>query len=182
MKTFLRIFLIAATALATGSITVMAQDAAEFYSGKCASCHGPDGAGKHAKGKKLKVKDVRVTLTKMSVAEMATIVERGKGVDMDAFGTQFNKTQIAVLLSTIAVWRRRAGRRTFCSWPDRRGVRGGAVDGFAGAIRSFKGGKGPGFGVGGSACSCWWTRICRAHGAGAIQRVLSFLPCHDGLR
>ena len=98
MKAFLRIFLIAATAVVTASISVMAQDAADSYNNKCASCHGPDGAGKTAKGKKLKVQDVRVTSTKVSVAEMAAIVEKGKGVDMDAFGTQFNKTHIGALV------------------------------------------------------------------------------------
>ena len=98
MKNFVRFSLIAAMAGGMASIAVQAQDAADTYNNKCASCHGPDGAGKTAKGRKLKVKDVHETSAKMSAAEMATIVEKGKGVDMDAYGPQLNKAQIAALV------------------------------------------------------------------------------------
>ena len=65
-----------------------------LYMSKCATCHGPDGAGKTAKGKKLKVEDVRVTSTKMSVDDMIKIVNDGKGPDMDGLQQDSHKEQI----------------------------------------------------------------------------------------
>jgi len=77
----------AATAWAQG-------DAKDLYLSKCATCHGPDGAGKTAKGKKLKVQDVHATATKMTADEMIKIVTDGKGQDMDGYGKTLSKDQI----------------------------------------------------------------------------------------
>ncbi len=63
--------------------------AADVYADKCAVCHGTDGAGKTAKGRKLKVKDVRETLPKMNAVQMAEVVVKGKDPDMDGFGKEF---------------------------------------------------------------------------------------------
>jgi mono/diheme cytochrome c family protein len=94
MKLFISIFTIAAIPLAVWA----QQEAKDLYLDKCASCHGPDGAGKTAKGKKLKMKDVREVSAKMSAEEMAKIVEAGKGADMDGYGKQFSKAQIQALV------------------------------------------------------------------------------------
>jgi len=73
-------------------------DAKDLYLGKCATCHGPDGAGKTAMGKKMKVMDVRTVAPKMSAAEMEKVVANGKGENMDAYGKQYTKDQIKGLV------------------------------------------------------------------------------------
>lgn len=73
-------------------------DAKDLYMNKCATCHGPDGAGKTAMGKKLKIKDVHELAGKMNAADMIKVVTDGKGQDMDAYGKQFNKDQIKGLV------------------------------------------------------------------------------------
>jgi mono/diheme cytochrome c family protein len=78
-----------------GAASASAQgDAKDLYMSKCATCHGPDGAGKTAKGKKLKVQDVHATATKMTADDMIKIVTDGKGQDMDGFGKTLSKEQI----------------------------------------------------------------------------------------
>lgn len=60
--------------------------AQDVYLDKCSICHGQDGAGNTAKGRKLKVKDVRSPeVQKLTEAEMVDIVAKGKGKDMDGF-------------------------------------------------------------------------------------------------
>jgi mono/diheme cytochrome c family protein len=70
------------------------QEPKDLFLDKCSVCHGPDGAGKTAKGKKLKVKDIHETLSKMSEAEMIKVVADGKGKDMDGFGKELTPAQI----------------------------------------------------------------------------------------
>jgi len=74
------------------------KDAKDIYLDKCSVCHGADGAGKTAKGRKLKVKDVHETAAKMSAADMIKIVENGKGADMDGFGKELSKDQIKAVV------------------------------------------------------------------------------------
>jgi mono/diheme cytochrome c family protein len=78
-----------------GAIGAWAQsDAKDLYLDKCAACHGPDGAGQTAKGKKLKMKSAKETTAKMSAADMMAIVAMGKGADMDAYAKQLSQDQI----------------------------------------------------------------------------------------
>ena len=65
--------------------TAQTKTAADVYADKCTTCHGADGKGQTAKGKKLKVKAVQETVKKMTVAQMEEIVIKGKDPDMDAF-------------------------------------------------------------------------------------------------
>jgi mono/diheme cytochrome c family protein len=99
MKPTLRQIAIGATLFLSGAAFVCAQgDAKDLYLGKCASCHGPDGAGKTAMGKKMKVPDVKALVPKVSAAEMEKAVANGKGENMDGFSKQFNKDQIKGLV------------------------------------------------------------------------------------
>jgi cytochrome c6 len=56
-----------------------AADAAATYKAKCAICHGADGSGSTATGKKLKVRDLRsAEVQKESDAELYAIIAKGK--------------------------------------------------------------------------------------------------------
>ncbi len=88
-----------AVLLLAGAAGAWAQGGAQdLYLSKCATCHGPDGAGKTAKGKKLKVQDVHATAAKMSADDMIKIINDGKGQDMDGYGKTLSKDQIQGLV------------------------------------------------------------------------------------
>jgi mono/diheme cytochrome c family protein len=80
---------------ATGSPGGSAEDT---YGHKCAVCHGKDGAGQTAKGKKLKVVDVRETIKKYSEDEMIKIATDGKGKDMDGFKKELSQDEIKAIV------------------------------------------------------------------------------------
>jgi mono/diheme cytochrome c family protein len=84
--------------LATFSGSLFAQQSAEDnYNKKCAVCHGKDGVGNTAKGKKVHVKDVHANM-KDSEAEMINAVTDGKGDDMDSYKNDFSADQIKALV------------------------------------------------------------------------------------
>ena len=74
--------------------TAQTQTAASVYDDKCTTCHGVDGKGQTAKGKKLKVKDVHETVKKMTVAQMEEVVTKGKDPDMDGFGKELGPDMV----------------------------------------------------------------------------------------
>ena len=80
------------------TLGVFAQDAKDLFLDKCASCHGADGKGQTAKGKKLKMKSATETTAKMSAADMIKVVTNGKGTDMDAYGKDLKPDQIKGLV------------------------------------------------------------------------------------
>ena len=83
----------------TGAATVWAQgDAKDLYLSKCATCHGADGAGKTAMGRKLKVQNAQAAVGKMSAEQMIKVVTDGKGQDMSGYGKQFSAEQIKGLV------------------------------------------------------------------------------------
>jgi len=69
-----------------------------LYMSKCATCHGPDGAGKTAMGRKLKVQGAQAAAAKMSVEQMIKVVTDGKGQDMAGYGKQLSAEQIKGLV------------------------------------------------------------------------------------
>jgi mono/diheme cytochrome c family protein len=82
-----------------GAASAWAQgDAKDLYMSKCATCHGPDGAGKTAMGKKLKVQSAQAAVAKMGAEQMIKVVTDGKGQDMSGYGRQFSAEQIKGLV------------------------------------------------------------------------------------
>ena len=82
----------------TTGIAFAQKDAKDVYADKCAVCHGQDGSGNTAKGRKLKLKGVKETAAKTKTEEMIKIVTDGKGADMDAFGKELGKEQVKAVV------------------------------------------------------------------------------------
>jgi len=83
---------------ATSGLLRAQDDAADLYDHKCAVCHGKDGLGNTAKGKKVHVKDVHANM-KDSEADMIKAVTDGKGDDMDSYKKEFTADQIKALVA-----------------------------------------------------------------------------------
>jgi len=81
----------------TFPVKLSAQETADTFNKKCAVCHGKDGMGKTAKGKKAHVKPVSENM-KNSEADQIKIVEDGKGDDMDGYKKDFSADQIKALV------------------------------------------------------------------------------------
>jgi mono/diheme cytochrome c family protein len=74
--------------------------AQDVYLDKCSVCHAQDGSGNTAKGRKLKVKNVRSPeVQKLSEAEMTEIVAKGKGKDMDGFEKELGSDMVKQVVS-----------------------------------------------------------------------------------
>lgn len=64
----------------TPTANAMFQDAKTLYMQKCAACHSADGSGATAKGKELKLRDLRsAEVQKLTDAQMTDIIGKGKG-------------------------------------------------------------------------------------------------------
>ena len=99
MRLLIKLTAIGAVLLLAAAGSAWAQaDAKDLYLNKCATCHGPDGAGKTAMGKKLKIVSAREAAEKMSAQEMIKVVTDGKGQSMAAYGKQFKPDQIKGLV------------------------------------------------------------------------------------
>ena len=84
------------------SSPVKAQETGEsLFKGKCAMCHGPDGAGKTPMGEKLKIPDMHsADVQKKSDADLKTVIAKGKD-KMPGYETKLSKEQIDKLVSYI---------------------------------------------------------------------------------
>jgi len=99
MKLCIKLTLTCAMVLLASAAGARAQsDAKELYLSKCATCHGADGAGKTAMGRKLKVQDAHATVAKMTADQMIKVVTDGKGQDMSGYAKQFSVEQIKGLV------------------------------------------------------------------------------------
>jgi mono/diheme cytochrome c family protein len=95
----MKLTMICAVLILTGGADARAQgDAKDLYLSKCATCHGADGAGKTAMGKKLKVQSAQAAVAKISAEQMIKVATDGKGQDMSGYGKQFSAEQIKGLV------------------------------------------------------------------------------------
>jgi len=79
----------------------MADDTAALYKAKCQVCHGPDGKGDTAIGKKIGAKDFHSPeVAKISDAELISFIKKGKG-KMPSFDGKLTDDQIKSLVLYI---------------------------------------------------------------------------------
>ena len=102
MKTVFRAILVVMVITLALSTWTFADDAgADVYKAKCASCHGPDGKGDTAMGKKLNLKDLAsADVQKQSDADLTTVIEKGKK-PMPGYEGKLTKEQITDLVKYI---------------------------------------------------------------------------------
>jgi cytochrome c6 len=75
---------------------VLAEDGAEVFKAKCASCHGPDGKGETTMGKKLGVKNLVGTK-----ADVVQVVNEGKPPKMMAYKGKLTDDQIKAVAGFV---------------------------------------------------------------------------------
>ncbi len=103
MNKFVRRLLIPAAGilLTAWSMPLVAQDAAVLYKTKCAACHGPDGKGDTAVGKKLGVRDfASPEVQKQSDDELAAIINDGKN-KMPTYKKNLKPEEVKALVAFI---------------------------------------------------------------------------------
>ena len=91
-----------ALALAVSFALVGAAQAADpkaTFAAKCALCHGPDGKGNTAAGKKFGVKDL--SATKLSAAELEGVITKGRGTVMKPFEGKLTPDEIKAMAGFI---------------------------------------------------------------------------------
>jgi mono/diheme cytochrome c family protein len=103
-STILAILVVAMTAILLSSLETAANpagDGSTVYKAKCASCHGADGSGNTAMGKKLSVRDLRsAEVQGQSNAQLSTIISKGKG-KMPPYEKSLGQQQIQELVAFI---------------------------------------------------------------------------------
>jgi cytochrome c6 len=104
VKIRMRLTLLATVALAIVvlcSTVLVAQDAAGLYKGKCAACHGADGKGDTAMGKKMGLHDLASPeVQKMSDDELTAIIADGKD-KMPSYKKSLKPEQVKDLVGYI---------------------------------------------------------------------------------
>ena len=87
------------SALMTTPEALAFQSVKSLYASKCAVCHGNDGSGNTAKGKELKVRDLRsAEFKKMPDPKALEVMLKGKG-KMEGYEKTLGKEKVAELLA-----------------------------------------------------------------------------------
>jgi len=74
------LFLVLAFQSSSRASSLMVGDGVETFKGKCAACHGPDGAGATAAGKAMKVRDLSsADVQGQTDDQLYEIITKGKG-------------------------------------------------------------------------------------------------------
>jgi mono/diheme cytochrome c family protein len=98
MMTLLALSLMTIVLFINTNTATAVEDAASVYKAKCAICHGMDGSGNTANGKKLNVKDLRRDeVKKMSDAQLLEIIGHGKN-KMPAYEAVLGKEKVNLMV------------------------------------------------------------------------------------
>ena len=101
MKFWTRIAMLTAAAALVFTIPSRAEDIAALYKTKCAVCHGVDGKGDTAAGKKMGVKDFHSPeIAKAKDAELVEVTIKGKN-KMPGYDKKLTEDQIKELIKYI---------------------------------------------------------------------------------
>ena len=83
------------------ALPAMADETADLYKSKCSVCHGPDGKGETAMGKKLGVRDFHsAEVSKQSDTELFKITKEGKN-KMPSYNGKLTDDQIKSLIKYV---------------------------------------------------------------------------------
>jgi len=107
MQRFVRLIIVVSAALLLLNAQIIfaggdpASAGAKTFTSKCASCHGKDGRGDTAMGKKLKLRDLTsADVQKQSDQQLHTITAKGKG-KMLAYEKKLTEEQIHEVVAFI---------------------------------------------------------------------------------
>ncbi|HEY5551343.1 MAG TPA: cytochrome c [Opitutaceae bacterium] len=108
MKPILISALVAASA-ALLPASLVAADASENWTGHCAKCHGPDGAGKTKMGAKLKIRDLTSAEVQKAFTDeqainsikVGTKDEKSGKLAMPAFAEKLSDEEITAMVSLV---------------------------------------------------------------------------------
>ncbi|HXG59044.1 MAG TPA: cytochrome c [Thermoanaerobaculia bacterium] len=93
--------LTAVVMLVVATVPAIAADAAATYKAKCAACHGPDGSGQTAMGKKMQLRDLgSPEVQKQTDKELTALITDGKG-KMPAYKDKLSSEEITALVGFI---------------------------------------------------------------------------------
>ena len=89
------------TSAQRSSAAIMVTDSKSFYAQECSACHGADGTGNTAAGKKLKVRAFAAPeVQKLTDAKLSEIISKGKD-KMPAFASKHSADEIKQLVAHI---------------------------------------------------------------------------------
>ena len=101
------------TAAFAGAATIVsAEDARALFEKSCASCHGKDGTGQTAMGKKMNLKDYTDAKVQEALKDEAMIkaikegVKEGEKTKMKGFGDKLKDEEIKALVAHIRAFKK----------------------------------------------------------------------------
>ena len=96
-----RIVTVLAALSVFSAASLVAAGGGETYQAKCVACHGADGSGATAMGKKFKLRDLRsADVQKQSDADLNGVITNGKP-PMPAFGKTLDPAAVTGLVAYI---------------------------------------------------------------------------------
>lgn len=95
----MKVIKMSALALLISASAFAASDGAPTFKAKCASCHGPDGSGQTAMGRKMNLRDLgSADVQKQSDAELYALIADGKA-KMPAYKAKLSEEDINALVA-----------------------------------------------------------------------------------